>query len=76
MHPDPIDFHDYQRRRRGRDGVTEPHAGRYAGGERTKLLPGRLPDGLESLKPVRPFDRVKADAIGAAEDRHLSILFV
>lgn len=38
--------------------VTEPQAGRYAAGERTKLLPNRLPDRLERLEAVGSFARV------------------
>ena len=49
--------------------VTEPHADRYAGGERAELLLNRLADRLERLETVRPFDRVNANAVGATSGR-------
>jgi transcriptional regulator of acetoin/glycerol metabolism len=60
--------------------VTEPHPGRYAGVERTKLLPGRLPDGLEEtngkvtrtaellgLERSNLYRKMKAPGIGPKE---------
>lgn len=60
--------------------VAQPHAARYAGGESAEVLANALPDRLERFEPMRAFDGVNADAVGAAmidggEDGYLAILF-